>query len=301
MTLEARIYDIDKNNDPASALKSSFEADLQEWGYFPNDKKINHPSEADQKMPFRGGAANFYRAKTGIAMTAASPRASSSTPLEQLDVPGWSPEKYFHSVLGKNDKRKFLPMFIKRDKEFQQEFLNYDEEKNDPMEETVVILDWYTTATKNNKHTLKKLDRHCGSCWYTNDRNFEKSADGIVIDNGVFLSTHPTGSFYNPPELSNRTQNQYWIFYMRESPARFYKHTMNLNFEDEHGHKFDNSYNLSMSFRRDSDIEVHSTSKDIIHQIRYKDPGKWNSVLHSYGTLVDSNGLVVRDIKSSLF
>ena len=52
----------------------------------------------------------------------------------------------------------------------------------------------------------------------------EKSADGILLDNTRFLRYAHLDKleekYFNPPSLSDRNDDQYWIFWPREAASK---------------------------------------------------------------------------------
>ena len=77
---------------------------------------------------------------------------------------------------------------------------------------------------------MKKLPPYCGECWFTNQQQFEKQAAGLLIDNTRFVEKHGDGA----PDLTDRANNQYWIFWPREAAskniANFGKYTSGKRF-----------------------------------------------------------------------
>lgn len=172
-----------------------------------------------------------------------------------------------------------VPSHYKEDEQYQFQFAKYIEAASATLnEKPVVLLDWYENRKSaktdpNNwgrnfkgKNFIEKLDDDCGGCWHTNDRNFEKSADGIIVDNTWFLFA-PNDA----PSTKNRAKNQYWISHHRESATKGFDYVSEfLNPRDEYGNSLDQAYNLTTSYRRDSDIPFHPLLNDIIITVRYR-------------------------------
>ena len=148
-------------------------------------------------------------------------------------------------------------------------------------EEPIIILNWYDNRYDNKSKEFLSFDYgrnwkgykylyqsspSCGSCWFTNDRNFEKRADSILIDNTQFPSVNS-----DVPNTVNRTQNQYWVFWGRESATKGFDTIGKFVEPDRFGNILDSSYNLTTSYRSDSDIPYHPKIDDILVQTRYQD------------------------------
>jgi len=101
-------------------------------------------------------------------------------------------------------------------------------------------------------------DRHCGPCTITTDRSKEKTADAILIDNGPLhlwqLHGHFKGeeNYAHPfPEIDNRNHSQFWVFQNRESAI---KCSIQPSIIDP---KIDETFNLTLTYRQDSDVTRH--------------------------------------------
>jgi len=114
----------------------------------------------------------------------------------------------------------------------------------------VVILDWW--GKKEAPPYLKRLTEDCGGCYLTNDQKREKSADGILLDNTRFLRYAHLDKleekYFNPPSLSDRNSDQYWIFWPREAASK------GADGAELMTGGWDSAFNLTTSYRMDSDI-----------------------------------------------
>lgn len=152
----------------------------------------------------------------------------------------------------------------------------------------MIILEWFGGGRQKNTlpGTKNKLDtEYLGrkwngetfieyekkyDCYRTNDRIFEKVADAIVIDYTWLLKliTHRPIIMQDLPDtrVGFRNPNQYWIAYSRESAAKLPTTAKNIwegNF-DKHGNSIDQMFNLTMSYRLDSDIVTGWYTKEEI-------------------------------------
>ena len=109
---------------------------------------------------------------------------------------------------------------------------------------------------------MTKSAEQCGGCYFTNDRTMEKSVDAILIDNTRWL-TRKQGDVshlielghWNPyketaPDTLDRNQDQYWVFWPREAASKGVERGTELMQNDG----WDGAFNLTTSYRRDSDI-----------------------------------------------
>lgn len=149
---------------------------------------------------------------------------------------------------------------------------------NDPhIKNTTLLLDWFADsdtkvdssnyATKQRfegKKFLRKLSPKCGGCYYTNDQIFEKSATAILVDNWYFWQHETEG-----PKLSHRAENQYWIYWARESATKGFDILHKFTKTHHFGLNYDSAYNFTTSYRRDSDIPYHPTVNDYLLKLRY--------------------------------
>lgn len=126
----------------------------------------------------------------------------------------------------------------------------YDESKDD-LSEGVTILDWW--GKKQSAPVTRKLADECGGCWLTNDQSLEKEADGILLDNTRYVRNARLNKlkkpYYRPPDMKNRNPEQYWIFWPREAASKTPENAFEVIAGD-----WDTSFNLTTSYRRDSDI-----------------------------------------------
>lgn len=108
-----------------------------------------------------------------------------------------------------------------------------------------------------------QLPSSCGNCWISNNKNLQTQADSILIDNTftqTYLLEHGVGRLKKQgihkwlPDLQNRNKKQYWISWMRESAAKGYQNLAAMQRNDSLISKWDQSFNLTCSYRRDSDI-----------------------------------------------
>ena len=207
----------------------------------------------------------------------------------------WTEADYWRGVLppGTKPTQKQLTNFT-RSEEYQWSYRHYLAYKDDPNKETpIVILDWYEGMRKN-KTFLTLSDEKCGACFYTNDHNFEKTADAIVIDTteymGLMRWNDEGVKTEDAPDTMNRnTKSQYWIAYPRESAAKGFKLAVNMTIKDENNNTMDQAFNYTMSIRDDSDIVLHPQINDILHWTRFKFASRWNNDLHGYGRLIEND------------
>lgn len=132
--------------------------------------------------------------------------------------------------------------------------------EKDTSEDKIVILDWW-----GGTPTRKRITKHeCPetACYVTNDRSYEKQAEGILIDNTRYIQHHGE----DHPDLENRNQDQYWIFWAREAASK----GVNSGGRIMQG-AWDSGFNMTTSYRRDSDIPRPFGSKnEAIRNARYK-------------------------------
>ena len=138
---------------------------------------------------------------------------------------------------------------------------------------------------------MRKLPPYCGECWFTNQQQFEKQAAGLLIDNTRFVENHGHGA----PDLTDRATDQYWIFWPREAAsknvANFGKYTSGKRYlasflnlilltkfcvlitcsaKNLTTGSWDQAFNLTTSYRRDSDVpRTFGDSKSILKFVRY--------------------------------
>ncbi|CAG5077064.1 Oidioi.mRNA.OKI2018_I69.PAR.g8623.t1.cds [Oikopleura dioica] len=142
-------------------------------------------------------------------------------------------------------------------------------------EEKVVILGWYENRLIPNQLTripskpFQNYGRElCGECFITNDRDMYETADAVIINNGPLLSFQKAederlrkkdpakrgrsqDEQLKPPSLETRNSSQYWVFVNYESGIKNIDSQQNLqSFTQE----FDSSFNITYSYKRDSDI-----------------------------------------------
>ena len=103
---------------------------------------------------------------------------------------------------------------------------------------------------------MTKSNPGCGGCYFTNNRELEKSADALLIDNTRFLTVarghKANDTIYKNgiPDTKNRNQDQYWVFWPREAASKGIEKGMEVM--QEHG--WDSAFNLTTAYRRDSDV-----------------------------------------------
>ena len=114
------------------------------------------------------------------------------------------------------------------------------------------------TVGKFLKLKLSRIKNLFSSCWLTHNRTFEKTAAGIIFDNTKHLSA--TKGYYNGlPDYKERNLNhQYWVWWPREAASKGFKKGTDLSVVKY----WDGAFNLTASYRRDSDITRHWGSVD---------------------------------------
>lgn len=143
-----------------------------------------------------------------------------------------------------SEERKFYQMSV-------------DRFHNDTSTDKILILNWWGKP----KPEIKQRDM-CGNCWVTNDKRFEFEADGIIIDNTRYLQHHGQ----QHPDQKNRNQDQYWIFWAREAASKGVDHGGRVM-----KGSWDATFNLTASYRRDSDIpRPFGAKNDVIRSVRYQ-------------------------------
>ena len=187
--------------------------------------------------------------------------------------------------------------------------------ERDKETEPITILQWW--AKKQNHlwvvgnndgppKEMRRLPASCGGCYWTNDRREEKTANALIIDNMYYLGRH-SGWRHNKPkykattpnvgfiiviilcdmiilnsfdwtrlnQIKNRNPNQYWIWYAREAASKAIDSGL-----AELGTLFDANFNLTLSYRRDSDIHhPMGSAETALLNARYK------SVLNEDGSV----------------
>merc|ERR1719466_21886 len=108
------------------------------------------------------------------------------------------------------------------------------DEKLKKIKNQKTILEW--TDPVYDTEILKELPTYCGKCKLSLDRKKEKEADAILFE---FNKIHPI------PE--SRSPEQIYVFNAVESTSSI--KMRNIDYK-----KYDNFFNLTMSYRRDSDI-----------------------------------------------
>lgn len=116
-------------------------------------------------------------------------------------------------------------------------------------DDPTTILQWWTTPSYKDRILMRKLPESCGGCWVTNDRKREKTAEALLIDNTRYIQHSHNMPNGDGPQLENRNENQYWVFWPREAASKGI----------ESGTKamkgpWDGAFNLTSSYRRDSDV-----------------------------------------------
>ena len=184
--------------------------------------------------------------------------------------------------------------------------LDYQEFMDSSDQNKILVLDFYggrkgSTVTDNilgdnyqGPHYLSKLPPNkCGAenCYATNNRIFEKTADAIILDHTWIMKMmqHKNHWFryFDFPDMRKayRNYNQYWIAYSRESAAKANNDTniWEANF-DKYGNSIDSSFNLTASYRRDSDIYLPWNTVDNILDLIWK----------------NDNGVIGREVENKM-
>lgn len=135
------------------------------------------------------------------------------------------------------------------------------------------ILQWWTSPSYTERTWIKKLPAQCGSCWVTNDRTMEKSAEALLVDNTRYIQ-HSHKDNPDTPELQNRNPDQYWVFWPREAASKGIQSGTRAMEGD-----WDAAFNLTTSYRRDSDIpRPFGDANSALQDARYlwaADSKKW--------------------------
>ncbi|CAG5078121.1 Oidioi.mRNA.OKI2018_I69.PAR.g8906.t1.cds [Oikopleura dioica] len=112
-------------------------------------------------------------------------------------------------------------------------------------EDVTLIMNWSGVSPSfEERKTLRKLPERCGGCWLTNDRTTEKTAHSIIFDNTRYFA-----HMDDVPDLYNRNQDQYWVFFAREAASK----NAGAGAAKMEG-QWDRSFNLTSSYRLDSDV-----------------------------------------------
>lgn len=128
---------------------------------------------------------------------------------------------------------------------------------NDTSDDKILLLNWWSKP----KLEMKKHDAFCGNCWVTNDKRFEHDAHAIILDNTRYLQHKGL----QHPDQATRNENQYWVFWAREAASKGVDHGGRLMKGE-----WDATFNLTTSYRRDSDIpRPFGTKNDILRSVRY--------------------------------
>ena len=101
----------------------------------------------------------------------------------------------------------------------------------------------------------------------TNDRDQEFTADSILIDNPYYILNNEADNSYigTRPNLERRNLDQYWIFFPREAASKSVERGM-----AKMKGLYDQSFNLTTSYRRDSDIpRPFGTAEKALLSARY--------------------------------
>jgi len=130
--------------------------------------------------------------------------------------------------------------------------------------ESTTILEFWNFE----KPFLNKIPEKCGGCWLTNDRNFEYEADGIMFDNTRYKNAIRAKDL---PDFNNRNlDSQYWVFWPREAASKGIEKGTNFNLVKQI-HDWDGSFNLTASYRIDSDVVRPFGSRDSVLARHYSD------------------------------
>ena len=115
------------------------------------------------------------------------------------------------------------------------------------------------------------LPEQCGGCYWTNDRSLEKNVNAILVDNIRYI-THEFGDMSKPtykntpPNVDNRNKDQYWIFWAREAASKSVERGIRIM-----NGEYDGAFNLTTSYRRDSDIpRPFGTTDKALIQARFR-------------------------------
>lgn len=132
-------------------------------------------------------------------------------------------------------------------------------------EDPTTIVQWWTTPSYITHPWMRKLPDKCGGCWLTNDRSIEKEANSILIDNTRYVQHSHKGDD-SGPDMMNRNPDQYWVFWPREAASKGVESGTKA-MEGE----WDKAFNLTTSYRRDSDIpRVYGNANSALQDARYK-------------------------------
>ena len=159
-------------------------------------------------------------------------------------------------------------------KEYRENILHYQREKStgDP----TVLLIWWGPEYP----LLRKIEPECGECWITHEKHLEKEAAGsgfnlffecckmcydykprkaIIFDNTRYVfalhgKLHQQFEQLTMPDFENRnTETQYWVWWPRETAAKGQENGLNYDLVVKSG--WDSAFNLTASYRRDSDVQ----------------------------------------------
>ena len=122
----------------------------------------------------------------------------------------------------------------------------------------ILILEWpYKNEESINDPVATKP--FCGNCFYTNNINYVNEARAILfsgLDTLKYLKdvsvNGQTRAIQLPRNDETRKKEQYWVWKSYESPIIFTEYLKNNNAFSELN--FDSAFNLTMTYRRDSNI-----------------------------------------------
>ena len=178
--------------------------------------------------------------------------------------------------------------------------------------EPIKILYWFkfngaTTIVPDHHLTFGKDNRVCGPCYLTTDRAEEKTADAIVISNGVMygLTKHGTyrgeeqyaaEGFTSPlPSFENRNLSQFWVFQNKESAIKGEGQTLSIT------KQWDSAFNLTNTYRRDSDVtryfgdietSIVKSDRETIYNDIIKSKQPYGKLIENYDTIFNTAWMV---------
>ena len=128
----------------------------------------------------------------------------------------------------------------------------------------LVILIWWA----GHGALLKRIPDECGGCWLTHEKHLEKEAAGIIFDHTRYKAALNYQYGGGLPDFKRRnTERQYWVWWPREAASKGFGWGMDWGIVGKSG--WDSAFNLTASYRRDSDItRTWGTTQKLVNTVR---------------------------------